>query len=126
MTKIRMLILVILLGLIVIALPDSGNRIFSLGKDHGPSIQDAIGLILMLVPYTWLLIETWRRKNKILKYQDSFIFKLGIFLSGLGYGLIIASVISNYQYWWIFGIILLIFVHIGIFYLTFWKKTAMK
>jgi hypothetical protein len=124
MYKISSLILLIFLGTALVAIPDSDKRLFSISKTHGPSILDAIGMVLILIPYSWLIIETWKRKAKILKYQHSGVFRLGLILTGLGYGMIIASVIRDYQYWWIIGIILVVIIHVVVFYLAFRKNSA--
>jgi hypothetical protein len=124
MYKISSLILLIFLGTAVIVIPDSDKRLFSISKTHGPSILDAIGMVLILIPYSWLIIETWKRKQKILKYRHSGVFRLGLFLTGLGYGMIIASVLQDYQYWWIIGIILVVIIHVVVFYLAFRKNSA--
>jgi uncharacterized membrane protein YidH (DUF202 family) len=116
MNKVRVLLFLILIGFVIVALPDSDIRLFSISKEHGPSLQDAIGLILILFSYIWLVIEAWKQKEKVLKYQDSTVFKMGLFLFGVGHGLIIASVINDYKYWWVYGIILLIVLQIAVFY----------
>jgi uncharacterized membrane protein YidH (DUF202 family) len=119
MNKVRVLLFIILIGFIIVALPDSDIRLFSISKEHGPSLQDVIGLILIIFSYILLVIEAWKQKEKVLKYQDSTVFKTGLFLFGVGQGLIIASVINDYKYWWIYGIILLIVLQIAVFYLVF-------
>ena len=116
--KNRVLLLIILAGFVIVALPDSDIRLFSISKEHGPSIQDAIGLILILFSYTLLVIEAWKHREKVLKYQGSKIFKIGLFLFGVGHGLIIASVSNDYPYWWIYGIIILAMLQIPVFYLA--------
>ena len=117
MNKVRVLLFIILIGFVIVALPDSDIRLFSISNDHGPSLQDAIGLILILFSYTWLVIEAWKKKEKVLKYKNSTVFKTGLFLFGVGHGLIIASVINDYKYWWVYGVILLIVLQIAVFYL---------
>jgi len=114
-----MILLIILTGLIIVALPDSGPRLFSFGKDHGPSLQDVVGLLLILTGYIWLLVIAWKRKEKVMIHRGSPVYRAGIFLSGIGYGLILASVISDFKYWWIVGIILLVIIHFAVLYIVF-------
>ena len=45
-------LLLFVAGLIVLLLPDNGNRILTLNEKHGPSLQDLIGLGMMLI--AWL------------------------------------------------------------------------
>jgi len=118
MNKSWFLLLLILVGIIIIALPDSGDRLFSISKEHGPSRQDGIGLVLILIPYMMLVMQVWKKKEKLVKYRDSKWFRASLFLAGLGSGLLIASVISDYKYWWVYGIIVLIAVQAVAFYLV--------
>lgn len=121
MNKIRVLLIIILIGFVIVVLPDSDTRLFSISKDYGPSLQDAIGLVLILFSYTLLVIEAWKQKEKVLKYKNSAAFKTGLFLFGIGHGLIIASVINDYKYWWVYGIILLVALQIAVFYIALKK-----
>jgi magnesium-transporting ATPase (P-type) len=121
MNKIGVLLIIILIGFVIVALPDSDTRLFSISKDQGPSLQDAVGLILVLFSYTLLAIEAWKQKEKVLKYKNSVAFKTGLFLFGIGHGLILASVINDYKYWWVYGIILLVSLQIVVFYIALKK-----
>jgi hypothetical protein len=119
MKKVGVMLLLILLGFILVALPDSNERLFSISKDHGPSLPDAIGLIIMLIPYGWFVKEAWKRRERVLMYQHSIYFRVALFAFGVGYGLVIASVMNDYPYWWIYGILLLVVIQIAVFYLAF-------
>lgn len=63
------LVILFIAGLIIVLLPDSGKTVIELNKSHGPSIQDLIGLGLLLI--SWLLssiivIRNWKKiKSKI-------------------------------------------------------------
>jgi hypothetical protein len=118
MNKTLLLLLVISIGIVIVALPDSDARLFSISKEHGPSLQDAVGLILILLPYVILLMHAWRQREKVLKHKNSKWFKTSLFLFGLGSGLLIASVLSDYSYWWVYGIILLVGIQAIAFYLA--------
>jgi len=53
---------IFLAGLIILLLPDNNDRIISLNKIHGPSLQDLVGLVLMIS--VWLasclfVIKKW-------------------------------------------------------------------
>jgi len=120
MQKIRNLLLFIILvtGFVIVALPDSGPRLFSISTNHGPSLQDVIGLLLIQVSYIFIVAMAWKKREKLRIYQNSSIVKLGLFLFGLGFGLVIASVCNDYQYWWIYGALIMLIVQIPIFYVT--------
>ena len=119
MKNLTLLLILMLVGFIIVALPDSNIRLFSISKEHGPSLQDAIGIAFILLPYSFMLKSLWKERRKVLKYQQFGIFNVGVFLYGLGTGLIIASVANDYRYWWVYGVALLILVQIAIFYIAF-------
>lgn len=118
MTRIKILLLIMLVGFIIVALPDSDVRLFSISKEHGPSLQDAIRLLLILVAYVLLLIKVWRQKEKVRRYQHTGIFQIGLFVLGLGHGLIIASLLNDYTCWWVYGVILIAAIQVIVFYLA--------
>lgn len=39
-------------GIIVVALPDAGQRLFSLSGQHGPSFIDALGIAFLLAGWS--------------------------------------------------------------------------
>src|SRR5262252_4257731 len=76
MKKIALMLILIAAGIVIVALPDKGKRIFSISKDHGPSLQDAMGLVMVLIGYGWFLIQAWTQRRKILQYKNRLSFKL--------------------------------------------------
>ena len=117
--SIPLLLLLLWLGFAIVALPDNNSRLFSLSTEHGPSLQDAIGLLLMLLAYSVLLVKAWRRRAKVLAYRSSRSFPAALFLFGLGHGLIIASVLNDYKGWWVVGTAILVLLQGVAFYLAF-------
>jgi len=66
-------------GLIILLLPDNNDRIISLNKIHGPSLQDMIGLVLMLS--IWLvsfilIIKKWLLVIKNIGYRTAYFLVL--------------------------------------------------
>jgi hypothetical protein len=112
------LLLIMLGGFLVLAAPDSDVRLFSISDSHGPSIQDAVGLILILIPYTYLCVEAWKKRARLGDFLNSKIFKFSLFFFGLGLGLVIASVGNDYAFWWIYGVVILVVLQIPVFYST--------
>src|SRR3712207_1397705 len=50
-------------GAIVVALPDSDNRVFSLSRTHGPSPLDLVGVVILIgcwLPAAAMLPQLWR------------------------------------------------------------------
>ena len=119
MNKVVVIVSLILLGIFIVALPDSDIRLFSISKDHGPSLQDSIGLIILLFGYLWFIKLLWNRREKVFKYKNSTIFNLSLFLSGTGLGLVIASVLNDFGYWWIYGVVMLVIVQVLAFFIAF-------
>ena len=112
------MLILIVAGLVIVALPDNGKRLFSLSRAHGPSLQDALGLIPVLIGYGWFLKQAWIRKEKILQYKDRLSLRLIPFLLVIGIALIVVSVINDYGYWWVCGTALLIILQSIIFYIA--------
>ena len=51
------------IGVIVVALPDSDNRVFSLSRTHGPSPLDLTGVVVLIgcwLPAAAMLPRLWR------------------------------------------------------------------
>jgi hypothetical protein len=51
-------------GAVIIALPDSDHRVFSLSRAHGPSVVDLLGVLVVVltwVPVATLLVSSRRR-----------------------------------------------------------------
>jgi uncharacterized membrane protein YidH (DUF202 family) len=112
------MLILIVAGIVIVALPDNGERLFSLSRDHGPSLQDALGLILVFIGYGWLLTQAWKRREKILQYKDRLSFKVIPLLLVISIVLIIVSVINDYGYWWVCGAAILAILQSIIFYIA--------
>ena len=111
-------LLTILTGVIIVILPDSDQRLFSLSTTHGPSALDALGLVLILIPYLYLVYRAWQKRFVIARWYNGALFKTGLFFLGLGAGLIIASVSGDFPNWWIIGALLMAIIQIPIFIKT--------
>lgn len=87
------------LGAVVIALPDSDQRVFSVSAAHGPSVVDLVGVLVMLAGWTLFLRALWVARREAGRVRVS----AGIpFVAGVGLGLVVASV-TDYQNWWLLG-----------------------
>jgi hypothetical protein len=92
------------LGAVVIALPDSDRRVFSLSAAHGPSAVDLLGVLLMLAGWALFLRALRRARRQADPARAPGAIPLTI---GVGLGLLLASV-TDYPHWWLLGAILLI------------------
>lgn len=55
----------LVIGTVVLLLPDSGDRILSFNEDHGPSWQDFIGITIIVITWAWLLAKSIHRRKLI-------------------------------------------------------------
>jgi hypothetical protein len=61
-------ILVIAIGLIFVILPDQEKSVFNFNKDHGPSLQDVFGLILIVLGWCFILFKIVFKRKMVLKF----------------------------------------------------------
>jgi len=52
-------------GVAIIALPDSDDRLFSLSRTHGPSPADALGMLVLLAAWVPVPAVLWRRRTAL-------------------------------------------------------------
>jgi len=91
-----------LVGAAIVALPDDDDRVFSISSAHGPSPQDLLGVVVMVLGWVVFLAALWRARHVVVRSRRA----LGpLFLAGLGLGLVIASV-SDWPHWWLVGALL--------------------
>lgn len=102
----------------IVVLPESGPRLFSISEAHGPSAIDGVGILLLIAGWLVLVAGFWRHRRRIRSRLRPSTFGAGLYTSGLGSGLLVASVANDYAYWWIVGIVLLVLVQGGMVYLA--------
>jgi hypothetical protein len=103
------------LGVALIALPDSGPRLLTFSRAHGPGMVDSLGIVLLLLGTGLLWGYLWRRRADFKPFPPSWAF-----LGGVGCGLLLASVAADFGLWWAGGAALLVFVQAAMF----WKARA--
>jgi hypothetical protein len=101
-------------GVVVIALPDRGPRLVSLSAAHGPSLLDAVGILLLLAGTAgpWWFI--WRRRSR-LDAVAAAGRRVLLVASGVGAGLLVASVLGDFTAWWAVGAGILTAVQVAVF-----------
>ena len=52
-------------GVAIVALPDSDDRLFSLSRTHGPSPVDVLGMLVLLAAWIPIPAALWRRRQAI-------------------------------------------------------------
>jgi len=93
---------IFLAGLIILLLPDNNDRIISLNKIHGPSLQDLVGLVLMVS--IWLasclfVVKKWPQVVKRLGRSTAY-FLILLYLLSLS-GVVLALTMSVDLLLWI-------------------------
>jgi len=58
-------LLVLLAGIVLIALPDTDQRLFSLNSHHGPSLPDAIGVVLVFITWGFMLWNVFAQRQQV-------------------------------------------------------------
>jgi hypothetical protein len=99
-------------GVGIVALPDSGPRLFSLSVEHGPSLVDTPGIVLVVAG--WLALLASAPRAEALQWLREHRGCVG-FAAGGGTGLLVASVVSGFGWWWLVGAALLAGVQVAAF-----------
>jgi hypothetical protein len=96
------LIILFIAGLIIVVLPDSGKPVIELNKSHGPSIQDLIGLGLLLMGWLFSCIIVIRNWKKVQSEIGSRTFRLLLALYLLAMlGIILSLAFPSDLFLWI-------------------------
>jgi hypothetical protein len=96
------LITVFLAGLIILLLPDNNDRIITLNKIHGPSLQDLAGLVLMISVWAVsciFVIKKWLLVIKSIGRSTAYLLVL-LYLFSLS-GVALALILSFDLLLWI-------------------------
>lgn len=106
-------ILLSAIGVAIIALPDDDRRLVSLSEAHGLSALDAAGIGFLLAGWLVFVGALVRRRGTIVArlQGDRHVIVLP-FVAGVGIGLVVASVASEFDGWWVVGAGLLIVVQL--------------
>lgn len=89
-----------LLGGALVALPDSGERVFSVSATHGPAWLDLAGICLLLLGLAAFVGGAWRGRHHVsraMAWGAGTAFAAGNLLSAWSVGTDAAS-------WWIAGV----------------------
>lgn len=102
-----------LVGALLIARPDTGPRLISFSAAHGPSALDAAGIMIALAGYAWFLLAAWGARHPIAAMLHGLRGAAVAFALGLGAGLVVASVASDFAGWWAMGAAILGAAQVG-------------
>jgi hypothetical protein len=91
--------LLVVIGFLLVALPDNNNRVFSLSENHGPSFLDAAGLVLALVPWTIMGIVALLGWGKVLLALGRRLVTILLTAGIAGLMVVVVSVRSDSDFW---------------------------
>ena len=88
-------LLLLIGGIVIVLLPDAHKRLFSFNKDHGPSLQDTVGLFLIIIGWIWIVIRIISNRNQLFIRLGLFKLRLMALLIVAGGALITAGILSD-------------------------------
>lgn len=91
-------------GAAVVAMPDDGERLFSLSETHGPSLLDACGIVLLLAGWGLLVRVIWRGRRRLAQPRS---VTAGAVVSAVGAAVLVTSIMTDAGWWWLLGAALL-------------------
>jgi len=100
------------IGAAVVAVPDSGPRLFSISSAHGPSAVDLVGILVMLAGWSVFLWALWGARHLARRTGSRPLISC---VAGIGLGLLVASV-TDYPQWWVIGALLLVVAQLAFAY----------
>ncbi len=96
-----------LIGAAVVALPDANDRLFSFSEAHGPSPLDALGIACLLAGWAAVAPRLWSERARL---RSTRLFETGLFALGVGVGLVVASALEDFGWWWAVGAVVAVAV----------------
>ena len=103
------------LAVVLLAAPRrlEGPVLLPISPGHALALLDTLALVPLLVGSGWLYGGLWRRRRQLAGMLCAAPARsaLGLLVAGLGLGLLLASVLSTFFWWWAVGA--------GLFSLTF-------
>jgi hypothetical protein len=95
------------LGIAVLAAPShwEGPILVPISPGHGLSLLDMFGVAPILVGMGWLYVGLWQRRHRIFEsiQKSPKLGGSGVFVAGLGLGLLLASSFSAFFWWYVIG-----------------------
>lgn len=101
-------------GSAVVAVPDNGPRL-AISQAHGPGPLDAVGILLLLLGSAILWGYLWVNRGSLHRCPSR-LKSAWLFGSGLGTGLVLASVSNDFSNWWLVGVTVLVAVQLSLFF----------
>jgi hypothetical protein len=82
-----------------------GPILVPISPGHALSVLDSIALVPLIVGAALLCGGLWQRRWRLIEalHRSPGIGSAGIFVAGLGLGLLLASAFSSFFWWWVIG-----------------------
>jgi hypothetical protein len=93
-------------GGLLVGLPDTGPRLFSFSRTHGPSALDALGSVLLLVGWIVLDAAVIGRRDALRRLGRRWLIGAAILLA-VGIAVLIPTIAFDLGAWWIIGVVIL-------------------
>lgn len=93
-------------GIVIVALPDEGERIMSFSVGHGPSLVDALGMLMLVLGWLLFVVPLWRLRSSI-RWRR----RLGLVAMSAAV-LTVWSVVTDTGAWWVLGAAVLVAVQV--------------
>ncbi len=100
--RVAALVGVALLGVAVIALPDTGPRVVTFSETHGPSALDAVGVVLLLAAWVPVPVVLVRRRRLV----RPAVWRAAAGATLLAGAALVFAIRSDLPWWWVPGIAL--------------------
>jgi O-antigen/teichoic acid export membrane protein len=92
------------LGVAVIALPDTGPRLVTFSETHGPSALDAVGVVLLLAAWAPVPVVLLRRRRRI----RPAVWAAAAVVAVLAAAALVVAISRDLAWWWLPGIALVL------------------
>ena len=96
------------LGLLAVPRELEGPVLVPISPGHALAVLDAIALVPLLGGTGWLYRGLWTRRGRLSRRLciAPGSSSLGILVAGIGLGLLLGSVVSQFFWWWAVGAVL--------------------
>jgi hypothetical protein len=88
-------------GLVIVLIPDTDVRVFSLSEGHGPSLLDGVGVLLLIAGWVVLDLATWRRRREV-SYRRGVVVMVTLAAIAAS-AVVLWSVLGDHGAWWVLG-----------------------
>ena len=106
----------VILGLLLLAMPSrwEGGVLLPISPGHALSALDVAGVVPLIIGMCWIHIGLWQRRERLWQWLGSQRQIGAVFLvvAGFGLGTLLASVFSQFFWWWAVGAVLFATAHV--------------